>query len=57
MLSHGRSYLQIPNLKANLIVVLTFSFRGSTASISSSIYEYRTIHGRTYQSSKTTEYW
>ncbi|RSL57317.1 hypothetical protein CEP53_006509 [Fusarium sp. AF-6] len=29
----------------------------STASITSSILEYRNIHGRTYQSSKTTEYW
>lgn len=33
------------------------SFRESTSSITSSIYEYRTIHGRAYQSSKTTEYW
>ncbi|KAI8651305.1 hypothetical protein NCS55_01374400 [Fusarium keratoplasticum] len=29
----------------------------STASITSSILEYRKIHGRTYKSSKTTEYW
>ncbi|KAJ3520242.1 hypothetical protein NM208_g13792 [Fusarium decemcellulare] len=29
----------------------------STASITSSILEYRTIRGRTYQTSKTTEYW
>ncbi|KAK4443922.1 S-adenosyl-L-methionine-dependent methyltransferase [Podospora aff. communis PSN243] len=29
----------------------------STASITSSLLEYRQIHGRTYQSSKTTEYW
>jgi hypothetical protein len=29
----------------------------STASLTESIYEYRTIHGRTYQASKTTEYW
>ncbi|KAJ3529711.1 hypothetical protein NM208_g9632 [Fusarium decemcellulare] len=29
----------------------------STSSITSSIREYRNIHGRTYQSSKTTEYW
>ncbi|KAH6885725.1 S-adenosyl-L-methionine-dependent methyltransferase [Thelonectria olida] len=33
------------------------SVRESTASISSSIYDYRNIQGRTYQSSKTTEYW
>ncbi|KAH8892458.1 S-adenosyl-L-methionine-dependent methyltransferase [Thozetella sp. PMI_491] len=33
------------------------SLRDSTASITSSILEYRTIHGRPYQSSKTTEYW
>ncbi|KAK3360510.1 S-adenosyl-L-methionine-dependent methyltransferase [Lasiosphaeria hispida] len=35
----------------------TSSLRDSTASITSSIYEYRTINGRSYQSSKTTEYW
>ncbi|KAF7555889.1 hypothetical protein G7Z17_g1826 [Cylindrodendrum hubeiense] len=29
----------------------------STASITSSIWEYRKIQGRTFQSSKTTEYW
>ncbi|KAI5463650.1 S-adenosyl-L-methionine-dependent methyltransferase [Mariannaea sp. PMI_226] len=29
----------------------------STASLTSSILDYRKIHGRTYQSSKTTEYW
>ena len=29
----------------------------STESLSESIYEYRRIHGRTYQASKTTEYW
>lgn len=29
----------------------------STASLTESIYEYRTIHGRTFQASKTTEYW
>ncbi|KAI8722697.1 hypothetical protein NCS52_00414100 [Fusarium sp. LHS14.1] len=33
------------------------SRHSSTASISSSILEYRNIRGRTYQSSKTTEYW
>ncbi|KAH8895803.1 S-adenosyl-L-methionine-dependent methyltransferase [Thozetella sp. PMI_491] len=33
------------------------SIRGSTASLTSSILEYRSINGRTYQSSKTTEYW
>lgn len=33
------------------------SVRDSTASLSSSIYEYRTINGRKYQSSKSTEYW
>ncbi|KAH6867609.1 S-adenosyl-L-methionine-dependent methyltransferase [Thelonectria olida] len=33
------------------------STRESTASITSSIFEYRSVHGRTYQSSKTTEYW
>lgn len=33
------------------------SGRNSTASLTSSILEYRTLHGRTYQSSKTTEYW
>jgi hypothetical protein len=33
------------------------SLRESTASIESSILEYRSIHGRKYQSSKTTEYW
>lgn len=33
------------------------SLRDSTASLASSIYEYRTIHGRAYQSSNTTEYW
>ncbi|KAJ9131284.1 Methyltransferase [Pleurostoma richardsiae] len=33
------------------------SLRDSTASITSSILEYRTIQGRTYQTSKTTEYW
>ncbi|RYO96507.1 hypothetical protein DL765_011596 [Monosporascus sp. GIB2] len=31
--------------------------RESTYSITSSILEYRTIHGRTYQSSRTTQYW
>lgn len=29
----------------------------STASLTSTLFEYRKIHGRTYQSSKTTEYW
>ncbi|KAH7022217.1 S-adenosyl-L-methionine-dependent methyltransferase [Ilyonectria destructans] len=33
------------------------SLRDSTASITSSILEYRNINGRKYQSSKTTEYW
>ncbi|CEI41933.1 unnamed protein product [Fusarium venenatum] len=33
------------------------SLRDSTASITSSILSYRTINGRKYQSSKTTEYW
>ncbi|GKU09277.1 unnamed protein product [Fusarium langsethiae] len=33
------------------------STRSSTASVSSSIYEYRRIQGRTYQSSHTTDYW
>ncbi|KAK7210093.1 hypothetical protein V2G26_017271 [Clonostachys chloroleuca] len=35
----------------------TESLRESTASLSSSILEYRDLHGRKYQSSKTTEYW
>ncbi|KAL7804931.1 S-adenosyl-L-methionine-dependent methyltransferase [Trichoderma aethiopicum] len=29
----------------------------STASLSDSIFDYRNIHGRTFQNSKTTEYW
>ncbi|KAL7949526.1 S-adenosyl-L-methionine-dependent methyltransferase [Trichoderma barbatum] len=29
----------------------------STASLSESIFDYRQIHGRTFQNSKTTEYW
>ncbi|KAL7939885.1 S-adenosyl-L-methionine-dependent methyltransferase [Trichoderma chlorosporum] len=29
----------------------------STASLSDSIFDYRQIHGRTFQNSKTTEYW
>ncbi|ETR98844.1 S-adenosyl-L-methionine-dependent methyltransferase [Trichoderma reesei RUT C-30] len=29
----------------------------STASLSESIFDYRNIHGRTFQNSKTTEYW
>ncbi|KAH7171324.1 S-adenosyl-L-methionine-dependent methyltransferase [Dactylonectria macrodidyma] len=33
------------------------SLRDSTASITSSILEYRNINGRKYQSSNTTEYW
>ncbi|UPL03148.1 hypothetical protein LCI18_014082 [Fusarium solani-melongenae] len=33
------------------------SYHESTASVTASIFEYRTIRGRTYQSSKTTEYW
>ncbi|EXM21537.1 hypothetical protein ACKLNR_015266 [Fusarium oxysporum f. sp. zingiberi] len=33
------------------------STRSSTASVSSSIYEYRKIQGRTYQNSHTTDYW
>lgn len=33
------------------------SIRESTSSITSSLMEYREIHGRRYQSSKTTEYW
>ncbi|KAK7416831.1 hypothetical protein QQZ08_011854 [Neonectria magnoliae] len=33
------------------------SLRDSTTSITSSILEYRSINGRKYQSSKTTEYW
>ncbi|KAL6922741.1 hypothetical protein FSHL1_000015 [Fusarium sambucinum] len=35
----------------------TASLRESTASITSSILSYRTINGRKYQSSNTTEYW
>ncbi|KAF4963490.1 hypothetical protein FSARC_8499 [Fusarium sarcochroum] len=35
----------------------TGSTRSSTASVSSSIYEYRKIQGRTYQNSNTTDYW
>ncbi|KAH6869390.1 S-adenosyl-L-methionine-dependent methyltransferase [Thelonectria olida] len=35
----------------------TQSQHESTASITSSILEYRNLHGRTYQTSKTTEYW
>ncbi|ODA80702.1 hypothetical protein RJ55_03661 [Drechmeria coniospora] len=33
------------------------SFISSTASLSESIFDYRSIHGRTFQNSKTTEYW
>lgn len=33
------------------------SVRESTASLISSIFEYCNFHGRTYQSSSTTEYW
>ncbi|PHH61259.1 hypothetical protein CDD81_637 [Ophiocordyceps australis] len=33
------------------------SVYSSTASLAESIFNYRNIHGRTYQSSKTTEYW
>ncbi|KAM4057738.1 methyltransferase [Hirsutella rhossiliensis] len=33
------------------------SIDSSTASLNDSIYDYRSIHGRTFQSSKTTEYW
>ncbi len=36
---------------------LTTSTLESTESLSSSIREYRNIHGRTYGSSKTTAYW
>ncbi|KFA55732.1 hypothetical protein S40293_08343 [Stachybotrys chartarum IBT 40293] len=35
----------------------TQSNNSSTASLSESILEYRRIHGRTYQSTKTTDYW
>lgn len=57
---------QLEILKGNLqssyapsVSVLTriSSLRESTASLSSSILEYRDLHGRKYQSSKTTEYW
>ncbi|POR39313.1 Uncharacterized protein TPAR_00479 [Tolypocladium paradoxum] len=33
------------------------SIISSTVSLSESIFDYRNIHGRTFQSSKTTEYW
>ncbi|KAI8712699.1 hypothetical protein NCS52_01368700 [Fusarium sp. LHS14.1] len=33
------------------------TFVSSTASLSESILDYRNIHGRTFQTSKTTEYW
>ena len=33
------------------------SLASSSASLANSIFDYRTIHGRTYQNSKTTEYW
>ncbi|KAM5350026.1 hypothetical protein ACJ41O_006531 [Fusarium nematophilum] len=33
------------------------SILSSTASLSESIFDYRSIHGRTFQNSKTTEYW
>ncbi|KAL4728225.1 hypothetical protein ACLX1H_004967 [Fusarium chlamydosporum] len=33
------------------------STHSSTASVSSSLYEYRKIQGRTYQNSHTTDYW
>ncbi|KAK4074666.1 hypothetical protein Purlil1_12885 [Purpureocillium lilacinum] len=33
------------------------SVLSSTASLSESIFDYRSIHGRTFQNSRTTEYW
>ncbi|EWZ31415.1 hypothetical protein FOCG_08515 [Fusarium oxysporum f. sp. radicis-lycopersici 26381] len=33
------------------------SIASSTASLSESIFDYRSLHGRTFQNSKTTEYW
>ncbi|RSL56963.1 hypothetical protein CEP54_008530 [Fusarium duplospermum] len=33
------------------------SIVSSTASLSESIFDYRNLHGRTFQNSKTTEYW
>ena len=44
--------------EANLNCVSnTCSDASSTISLSESIFEYRNIHGRTFQNSKTTEYW
>ncbi|PKS08525.1 hypothetical protein jhhlp_004910 [Lomentospora prolificans] len=39
------------------ILTRGISVRESTESLSSSIFDYRTLHGRTYQASKSTEYW
>ncbi|KAF6812104.1 methyltransferase domain-containing protein [Colletotrichum plurivorum] len=33
------------------------SIASSTASLTESVFDYRRLHGRTYQNSKTTEYW
>jgi ubiquinone/menaquinone biosynthesis C-methylase UbiE len=35
----------------------TIGHESSTASLSESIFQYRRLHGRTYQSTDTTEYW
>ncbi|KAK7574560.1 hypothetical protein V3481_016539 [Fusarium oxysporum f. sp. vasinfectum] len=38
-------------------LLLLRSIASSTASLSESIFDYRSLHGRTFQNSKTTEYW
>lgn len=39
------------------VFLIVSSIVSSTASLTDSILEYRNIHGRTFQASKTTEYW
>ncbi|RYP23239.1 hypothetical protein DL765_001148 [Monosporascus sp. GIB2] len=54
----GDSSVDTERQVSSAAVMIAFCFvTESTASITASLLEYRNIHGRTYQNSKTTEYW
>jgi hypothetical protein len=46
-----------PFYRAEVLTINRSSILGSTASVSESIFEYRKLHGRTYQNFRDAEYW
>lgn len=61
--SPGRRVFSFTNDTQSLIILCLgffgprYSVASSSVSLTESIFEYRTLHGRTYQVSKSTEYW